>query len=124
MLLFFKYSVFIYVCMHFVIKFHFVHRCEVDLSTVPLNERQVYNHSLNHGRGSLVFLLTVNPCRGVSISDVCAAPLDEPQEQQIQLENYVNDTKPFFVFFGLLLPNSLFYVIFSLFAISFYLHKQ
>lgn len=67
-----------------------LHRCEVDLSRVPVNQRQLCTHSLDQGRGRLVFLLTVNTCSGVSISDLCAAPLDEPHEKKNQLENYVS----------------------------------
>ncbi|XP_028289958.1 multiple C2 and transmembrane domain-containing protein 2 isoform X2 [Gouania willdenowi] len=62
--------------------------CEVDLSTVPVNQRQLFTHSLNHGKGRLVFLLTVNTCHGVSISDLSAAPLDDPRELEVQQENY------------------------------------
>ncbi|XP_071344283.1 multiple C2 and transmembrane domain-containing protein 2-like isoform X2 [Trachinotus anak] len=62
--------------------------CEVDLSRVPFNERQLFTHTLEHGRGRLVFLLTLNTCSGVSISDLCAAPLDEAHERQNQLDNY------------------------------------
>uniref|UniRef100_A0A8D0AE16 Multiple C2 and transmembrane domain-containing protein 2-like n=1 Tax=Sander lucioperca TaxID=283035 RepID=A0A8D0AE16_SANLU len=53
--------------------------CEVDLSKVPFNQRQLFTHALDQGRGRLVFLLTLNTCSGVSISDLCAAPLDENQ---------------------------------------------
>lgn len=62
--------------------------CEVDLSRVPFNQRQLYTQKLDHGRGSLVFLLTLNTCSGVSISDLCAAPLDEIHEYQKQIDNY------------------------------------
>ncbi|XP_069546402.1 multiple C2 and transmembrane domain-containing protein 2-like isoform X2 [Brachyistius frenatus] len=62
--------------------------CEVDLSQVPFNQRQLFTHSLDQERGRLVFLLTLNTCSGVSISDLCAAPLDEPHEQQNQFDNY------------------------------------
>ncbi|XP_070769206.1 multiple C2 and transmembrane domain-containing protein 2-like [Enoplosus armatus] len=62
--------------------------CEVDLSRVPFDQRQLCTLTLDQGRGSLVFLLTLNTCSGVSISDLCAAPLDEPHEQQNQLNNY------------------------------------
>ncbi|XP_068586449.1 multiple C2 and transmembrane domain-containing protein 2-like isoform X2 [Cebidichthys violaceus] len=62
--------------------------CDVDLSRIPFNQRQLFTQSLDQGRGRLVFLVTLNPCRGVSISDLCAAPLDEPHEQQNQLDNY------------------------------------
>nr|XP_019935884.1 PREDICTED: multiple C2 and transmembrane domain-containing protein 2-like isoform X2 [Paralichthys olivaceus] len=62
--------------------------CDVNLSRVPLNQRQLFTNSLVPGRGRLVFLLTLNTCSGVSISDLCAAPLEEPQEQQNKLDNY------------------------------------
>nr|XP_020472827.1 multiple C2 and transmembrane domain-containing protein 2-like isoform X1 [Monopterus albus] len=62
--------------------------CEVDLSRIPFDQRQLFTHTLDQGRGRLVFLLTLKTCSGVSISDLCAAPLDEPQERQNQLDNY------------------------------------
>lgn len=67
-----------------------VYRCDVDLSRVPFNQRQLFTQTLDQGRGRLVFLLTLNTCSGVSVSDLCAAPLDEPHEQQNQLDNYVS----------------------------------
>uniref|UniRef100_A0A672HNS7 Multiple C2 domains, transmembrane 2b n=1 Tax=Salarias fasciatus TaxID=181472 RepID=A0A672HNS7_SALFA len=63
-------------------------RCEVDLSGVPVNQRQLVTHTLTPGRGSLLFLLTVSSCSSVSISDLSAAPLDDPQELQNQQQNY------------------------------------
>ncbi|XP_060890843.1 multiple C2 and transmembrane domain-containing protein 2 isoform X1 [Labrus mixtus] len=60
--------------------------CEVDLTRVPLNQRQLF--TLDLGRGCLVFLLTLNTCSGVSISDLGTAPLDDPHEQQNQLDHY------------------------------------
>ncbi|XP_026149166.1 multiple C2 and transmembrane domain-containing protein 2 isoform X2 [Mastacembelus armatus] len=60
--------------------------CEVDLSRIPFDRRQLFTHTL--GRGRLVFLLTLKTCSTVSISDLCAAPLDEPQERQNQLDSY------------------------------------
>ncbi|XP_034727110.1 multiple C2 and transmembrane domain-containing protein 2-like isoform X2 [Etheostoma cragini] len=62
--------------------------CEVDLSKVPFNQRQLFTHTLDQGRGRLVFLLTLNTCSGVSISDLCAAPLDEAHEQKNLLDSY------------------------------------
>uniref|UniRef100_H3D2W9 Multiple C2 domains, transmembrane 2b n=1 Tax=Tetraodon nigroviridis TaxID=99883 RepID=H3D2W9_TETNG len=62
--------------------------CQVDLSAVPASQRQLFTVALNPSRGVLVFLLAVNSCSGVSVSDLCAAPLDQPQERQNQLENY------------------------------------
>uniref|UniRef100_A0A7N9B170 Multiple C2 and transmembrane domain-containing protein 2-like n=1 Tax=Mastacembelus armatus TaxID=205130 RepID=A0A7N9B170_9TELE len=58
--------------------------CEVDLSRIPFDRRQLFTHTL--GRGRLVFLLTLKTCSTVSISDLCAAPLDEPQERQNHLK--------------------------------------
>ncbi|XP_054916030.1 multiple C2 and transmembrane domain-containing protein 2 isoform X2 [Poeciliopsis prolifica] len=62
--------------------------CEVDLSEIPLNMRALFKQPLTSSKGTLVFLITINTCSGVSISDLSAAPLDEPQELQNQLENY------------------------------------
>ncbi|XP_044000185.1 multiple C2 and transmembrane domain-containing protein 2-like isoform X1 [Gambusia affinis] len=62
--------------------------CEVDLSQIPLNTRALFMEPLTSTKGTLVFLITINTCSGVSISDLSAAPLDEPQERQNQLENY------------------------------------
>lgn len=75
-----------------------VPRCEVDLSRVPVSQRQLFTHTLEPGRGRLVFLLTLNPYPGVSISDLCAAPLDEPHELQNLLENYVSTCNVRFYF--------------------------
>lgn len=65
-------------------------RCEVDLSAVPVSQRRLFTLTLNPGRGVLVFLLAVNPCGGVSVSDLGAAPLDQPHERLNQLDNYVS----------------------------------
>lgn len=67
-----------------------VYRCEVDLSKIPFDSRQLFTHALGRGRGRLVFLVTLTTCSGVSISDLCAAPLDERNERQIHLDNYVS----------------------------------
>lgn len=62
--------------------------CEVDLSKIPFNMQQLFTVTLSPSRGNFIFLITLNTCSGVSISDLPAAPLDEPQERQNQLENY------------------------------------
>nr|XP_020466859.1 multiple C2 and transmembrane domain-containing protein 2-like isoform X2 [Monopterus albus] len=54
---------------------------EIDLSSLPLNERQLHTHVLDPGKGSLVFLVTPRSCWGVSISDIEAAPLEKPDER-------------------------------------------
>ncbi|KAM8894633.1 multiple C2 and transmembrane domain-containing protein 2 isoform 2-T3 [Spinachia spinachia] len=60
----------------------------VDLSKIPFNQRQLFTQTLDQGRGRFVFLITLNTCSGASIADVSAAPLDDPHEQQKQLDNY------------------------------------
>ncbi|XP_041639957.1 multiple C2 and transmembrane domain-containing protein 2-like isoform X2 [Cheilinus undulatus] len=62
--------------------------CEINLSKVPYDQRQLFTHTLDNGRGRLIFLLTLNTCSGISISDLCSAPLSEPRELQNQLDTY------------------------------------
>ncbi|KAM6981306.1 multiple C2 and transmembrane domain-containing protein 2 [Aplochiton taeniatus] len=62
--------------------------CEVDLSKVPVSQTQLFSQPLDQGKGRLVFLVTVNTCSGVSISDLCASPLDEPHERENLLDKY------------------------------------
>ncbi|XP_008290192.1 multiple C2 and transmembrane domain-containing protein 2-like isoform X2 [Stegastes partitus] len=61
---------------------------EVDLSRLPLNERQFYTHVLDPGKGKLVFLVTLRPCWGVSISDIETAPLTKPDERDMVVEKF------------------------------------
>lgn len=56
-------------------------RFEIDLSRLPINETQLYNHVLDPGKGRLVFLVTLRPCWGVSISDIETATLEKPDER-------------------------------------------
>ncbi|KAJ8271984.1 hypothetical protein COCON_G00108430 [Conger conger] len=62
--------------------------CEVDLSQVPVNQQKLFCLVLDRRRGELVFLVTVTPCSGVSISDICAPPLEEPQERENTITRY------------------------------------
>uniref|UniRef100_A0AAV2LKK0 C2 domain-containing protein n=2 Tax=Knipowitschia caucasica TaxID=637954 RepID=A0AAV2LKK0_KNICA len=62
--------------------------CEVNLPHIAVNQRQLVTHTLEPGRGRVVFLVETNTCSGVSLSDLCNAPLDEPHQRQNQLENY------------------------------------
>ncbi|XP_077567022.1 multiple C2 and transmembrane domain-containing protein 2-like isoform X1 [Stigmatopora nigra] len=61
---------------------------EVDLSTLVLNERQLYTHMLDPGKGRLVILVTLLPCWGVSVSDIEAAPLEKPDERDSVLGKF------------------------------------
>uniref|UniRef100_A0A8K9WQA6 Multiple C2 domains, transmembrane 2b n=1 Tax=Oncorhynchus mykiss TaxID=8022 RepID=A0A8K9WQA6_ONCMY len=62
--------------------------CEVDLSSVLPNQSQLFTRVLKEGKGRVVFLITLSTCSGVSISDMCAPPLEEPQEREKTLEKY------------------------------------
>lgn len=64
-------------------------RFEIDLSRLPINERQLYNHALDPGKGRLVCLVTLRPCWGVSISDIETAPLEKPDERDSVEEKFV-----------------------------------
>ncbi|XP_057692150.1 multiple C2 and transmembrane domain-containing protein 2 isoform X2 [Corythoichthys intestinalis] len=61
---------------------------EVDLSRLVLNERQLYTHMLDPGKGRLVILVTLLPCWGVSVSDIEAAPLEKPDERDSVVEKF------------------------------------
>lgn len=64
-------------------------RFEIDLSRLPLNERQLYNHALDPGKGRLVLLVTLRPCWGVSISDIETAFLEKPDGRDTVEEKFV-----------------------------------
>nr|XP_020499217.1 multiple C2 and transmembrane domain-containing protein 2 [Labrus bergylta] len=61
---------------------------EIDLSRLPLNERQLYTHVLDPGKGRLVFLVTLRPCWGVSISDTETATFEKPDERDSVVERF------------------------------------
>ncbi|XP_039989878.1 multiple C2 and transmembrane domain-containing protein 2 isoform X2 [Xiphias gladius] len=61
---------------------------EIDLSRLSPNERKLYTHVLDPGKGRLVFLVTLRPCWGVSISDIETAPLEKPDEKNTIVEKF------------------------------------
>ncbi|KAM3870613.1 multiple C2 and transmembrane domain-containing protein 2-like [Diretmus argenteus] len=61
---------------------------EIDLSRLPVNEKHLYTHVLDPGKGRLVFLVTLKPCWGVSISDIHTAPLEQPEERETILQKF------------------------------------
>ncbi|KAM7396678.1 hypothetical protein PAMP_019702 [Pampus punctatissimus] len=61
---------------------------EIDLSRLSLNERQLYTHVLDPGKGRLVFLVTLKPCWGVSIADSETATLEKPEERHTIVEKF------------------------------------
>uniref|UniRef100_A0AAY5ELR9 Multiple C2 domains, transmembrane 2b n=1 Tax=Electrophorus electricus TaxID=8005 RepID=A0AAY5ELR9_ELEEL len=60
--------------------------CDVDLSVLVVNKPQLFTCSLDQGR--VVFLVTLNMCSGVAITDLCAPPLEEPHERDNMLNKY------------------------------------
>ncbi|KAI2653593.1 Multiple C2 and transmembrane domain-containing protein 2 [Labeo rohita] len=71
---------------------------DIDLTRLPVNQRQLYTHELDPNKGRLVFLVTLTPCSGVSISDVQSAPLDNPKtfeemQEKYRLTNTLRDFK-------------------------------
>ncbi|XP_047208581.1 multiple C2 and transmembrane domain-containing protein 2 isoform X2 [Girardinichthys multiradiatus] len=61
---------------------------EVDVLRLPLNERQLYTHVLDPGKGKLVFLVTLRPCWGVSISDTDNPTLVNQDERDSVMERF------------------------------------
>uniref|UniRef100_A0AAV2KRW1 C2 domain-containing protein n=1 Tax=Knipowitschia caucasica TaxID=637954 RepID=A0AAV2KRW1_KNICA len=62
---------------------------EVVLSRLPLNEAQLCTNVLDPGKGRLVFLVTLRPCWGVSISDMETAPLEKPEDRESIEEKFI-----------------------------------
>ncbi|XP_036133765.1 multiple C2 and transmembrane domain-containing protein 2 isoform X2 [Molossus molossus] len=72
--------------------------CKVDLSSLPLKQANCLELPLDSCVGALLMLITLTPCSGVSVSDLCVCPLADPSErQQIAhrycLQNSLKDMK-------------------------------
>uniref|UniRef100_A0A672NJS9 Multiple C2 and transmembrane domain-containing protein 2-like n=1 Tax=Sinocyclocheilus grahami TaxID=75366 RepID=A0A672NJS9_SINGR len=63
-------------------------RLDIDLIRLPVNQKQLYTHELDPNKGRLVFLVTLTPCSGASISDIQSAPLDNPTTFEEMQEKY------------------------------------
>ncbi|XP_016376778.1 multiple C2 and transmembrane domain-containing protein 2-like [Sinocyclocheilus rhinocerous] len=61
---------------------------DIDLTRLPVNQRQLYTCVLDPNKGKLVFLVTMTPCSGASISDIQSAPLDNLTTLQETQEKY------------------------------------
>ncbi|XP_067090732.1 multiple C2 and transmembrane domain-containing protein 2 [Osmerus mordax] len=61
---------------------------DIDLTRLSVDEKQLYTHMLDPGRGSLVLLVTLSPSWGVSVSNINACPLDQPDNRDIVLDKY------------------------------------
>ncbi|XP_072515956.1 multiple C2 and transmembrane domain-containing protein 2 isoform X2 [Salminus brasiliensis] len=62
--------------------------CEVDLSALSVNKLQLCTCALEPSRGRVVFLVNLTTCTGVSVTDLCAPPLEEPNERESMLKKY------------------------------------
>jgi len=69
-----------------------LHSLDIDLTRLPANQKQLYTHSLDQNNGRLVFLVTLTPCSGASISEIQMAPLDDPKNFERMQEQYVGIT--------------------------------
>ncbi|XP_060223314.1 multiple C2 and transmembrane domain-containing protein 2 isoform X1 [Meriones unguiculatus] len=72
--------------------------CKVDISALPLKQDNCLELPLESCLGSLLMLITLTPCTGVSISDLCLCPFEDPSErkqisQRYALQNSLQDVK-------------------------------
>ncbi|XP_008046383.1 multiple C2 and transmembrane domain-containing protein 2 isoform X2 [Carlito syrichta] len=72
--------------------------CKVDISALPLKQANCLELPLDSCLGVLLMLVTLTPCAGVSISDLCVCPLADPSErkqisQRYCLQNSLKDVK-------------------------------
>ncbi|XP_004617798.1 multiple C2 and transmembrane domain-containing protein 2 [Sorex araneus] len=72
--------------------------CKVDISALPLKQENCMELPLDRCVGALRMLVTLTPCTGVSISDLCVCPLADPSErkqiaQRYCLQNSLKDLK-------------------------------
>lgn len=68
-------------------------RLDIDLSRLPVQQRQLYTRVLDPGKGRLVFLITLTPCSGVSVSDLSSPPLDDLQTSERVRDHHVSLTR-------------------------------
>ncbi|XP_063496147.1 multiple C2 and transmembrane domain-containing protein 2 isoform X4 [Symphalangus syndactylus] len=72
--------------------------CKVDISALPLKQANCLELPLGSCLGALLMLVTLTPCTGVSVSDLCVCPLADPSErkqitQRYCLQNSLKDMK-------------------------------
>ncbi|XP_054896598.1 multiple C2 and transmembrane domain-containing protein 2 isoform X2 [Poeciliopsis prolifica] len=61
---------------------------DIEVWKLPFNERMDHNYVLNPGKGKLVFLVTLRPCWGVSISDAEKPTLANQDERDAVMERF------------------------------------
>ncbi|KFQ36778.1 Multiple C2 and transmembrane domain-containing protein 2, partial [Merops nubicus] len=62
--------------------------CQVDITALPMKQTNCLELPLEKHPGSLLMLVAVAPCTGVSISDLCVCPLGDPSERQQIAQRY------------------------------------
>ncbi|KFV66227.1 Multiple C2 and transmembrane domain-containing protein 2, partial [Dryobates pubescens] len=62
--------------------------CQVDITALPMKQTNCLELPLEKHPGSLLMLVAVAPCTGVSISDLCVCPLGDPSERQQISQRY------------------------------------
>ncbi|KAM8784027.1 multiple C2 and transmembrane domain-containing protein 2 isoform 1-T1 [Rhynchonycteris naso] len=72
--------------------------CKVDIAALPLKQANCLELPLDSCLGALLMLITLTPCTGVSVSDLCMCPLADPSErkqiaQRYSLQNSLKDMK-------------------------------
>ncbi|XP_034986361.1 multiple C2 and transmembrane domain-containing protein 2 isoform X2 [Zootoca vivipara] len=62
--------------------------CKVDVSALPGKQANHLELPLEKQPGSLLMVISVIPCSGVSISDLCVCPLGDPSERKQLFQRY------------------------------------
>ncbi|XP_053319213.1 multiple C2 and transmembrane domain-containing protein 2 [Spea bombifrons] len=62
--------------------------CKVDIAALPLQKINRLELPLGNNQGSIHMMITLTPCTGVTISDLCVCPLADPSEQMQIEERY------------------------------------
>ncbi|XP_019493392.1 PREDICTED: multiple C2 and transmembrane domain-containing protein 2 [Hipposideros armiger] len=62
--------------------------CKVDIAALPLRQVNFLELPLDSCPGSLLTLVTLTPCAGVSISDLCVCPLADSSERKQVVQRY------------------------------------
>ncbi|XP_006924195.1 multiple C2 and transmembrane domain-containing protein 2 [Pteropus alecto] len=62
--------------------------CKVDIAALPLKQANCLELPLDSCLGVLLMLVTLTPCAGVSVSDLCVCPLADPSERKQIAQRY------------------------------------
>lgn len=65
-------------------------RCKVDVCALPSRQANYLELPLGKQAESLLMVISISPCSGVSISDLCLCPLGDPNERKQISQRYVS----------------------------------